>query len=145
MTTLDNAMGTLFASTTKPDIETQALVIKDGDSYKKTALMDVLEGTKSELIKKIDPTEYVDLGLPSGTLWATKNLGASSVTDAGLYFSYANTEGHAAGSGYNFNWDNYITTEGYSITDTAKEISVPINHDAAAAAKGYPYRIPTTE
>lgn len=32
-------------------------------------------------------SEYVDLGLPSGLLWAKKNLGAETEEDAGLYFS----------------------------------------------------------
>ena len=31
---------------------------------------------------------YVDLGLPSGTKWATMNVGASSVTDYGNYYQY---------------------------------------------------------
>ena len=30
--------------------------------------------------------KYVDLGLPSGTLWATMNVGATSVTDYGDYY-----------------------------------------------------------
>lgn len=30
---------------------------------------------------------YIDLGLPSGTLWATCNIGANSSTAAGFYFS----------------------------------------------------------
>ncbi len=32
--------------------------------------------------------DYVDLGLPSGTLWATMNLGASTATDSGYYYSW---------------------------------------------------------
>lgn len=32
-------------------------------------------------------SSYVDLNLPSGTLWASKNLGASSPTDAGNYYT----------------------------------------------------------
>lgn len=32
--------------------------------------------------------EYVDLGLPSGTLWATMNVGATSETDYGNYYMY---------------------------------------------------------
>ena len=31
--------------------------------------------------------EYVDLGLPSGTLWATCNVGASSPEEYGDYFA----------------------------------------------------------
>ena len=33
---------------------------------------------------------YVDLGLPSGTLWATMNVGASDVTGYGNYYMYGN-------------------------------------------------------
>lgn len=32
--------------------------------------------------------EYVDLDLPSGTLWATMNVGASNITDYGNYYQY---------------------------------------------------------
>jgi hypothetical protein len=32
--------------------------------------------------------EYVDLGLPSGTKWATMNVGATSETDYGNYYMY---------------------------------------------------------
>ena len=38
--------------------------------------------------------EYVDLGLPSGTLWAKMNVGANSETDYGLYFAWGETTGH---------------------------------------------------
>jgi hypothetical protein len=37
--------------------------------------------------------DYVDLGLPSGTLWATKVVGAESESDYGLYFAWGGTEG----------------------------------------------------
>lgn len=30
--------------------------------------------------------DYVDLKLPSGTLWATCNVGANKPSDTGLYF-----------------------------------------------------------
>ena len=39
---------------------------------------------------------YVDLGLPSGTLWATCNVGASKPSDAGLYFQWGDTQGYTA-------------------------------------------------
>ena len=35
---------------------------------------------------------YVDLGLPSGTLWATCNVGASAPEEFGDYFSWGETE-----------------------------------------------------
>lgn len=55
--------------------------------------------------------EFVDLGLPSGLLWATCNVGANSPEEYGLYFAWGETEGYtaedvAAGKKV-FNWDNY--------------------------------------
>jgi hypothetical protein len=37
---------------------------------------------------KYNGHEYVDLGLPSGTKWATMNVGATSETDYGNYYMY---------------------------------------------------------
>ena len=34
---------------------------------------------------------YVDLGLPSGTLWADRNVGAASPEDYGDYFAWGET------------------------------------------------------
>jgi hypothetical protein len=35
--------------------------------------------------------DWVDLGLPSGLLWATRNVGASSPTDYGNYYAWGET------------------------------------------------------
>ena len=40
--------------------------------------------------------EYVDLGLPSGLLWAKCNVGAATEEEAGLYFQWGDTQGYAA-------------------------------------------------
>ena len=40
---------------------------------------------------KIKQIEYVDLGLPSGTLWANMNLGATSETDYGDFYMWGST------------------------------------------------------
>ena len=37
---------------------------------------------------------YVDLKLPSGTLWATCNVGADNPSDYGLYFAWGDTNGY---------------------------------------------------
>ena len=39
---------------------------------------------------------FVDLGLPSETLWATRNVGATSPEQAGLYFAWGETTGYSA-------------------------------------------------
>ena len=45
-----------------------------------------------EMAPMIDGHEYVDLQLPSGKLWATKNYGASSVSDYGTYVEWSNND-----------------------------------------------------
>ena len=54
--------------------------------------------------------DYVDLELPSGTKWATMNVGASKASDVGLYFQWGDTSGYTAdqvGKDKQFNWTNY--------------------------------------
>lgn len=54
----------------------------------------------SELTEKLsNANEYieslfVDLGLPSGTMWAKTNIGTSHETDCGLYFQWGSTVGY---------------------------------------------------
>lgn len=52
--------------------------------------------------------EYVDLGLPSGTLWATYNVGASSPYEKGQYFAWGEVDPRE-----DFSWENYKFYEGY--------------------------------
>ena len=56
-----------------------------------------------------DEHEYVDLGLTSGTLWATCNVGATRPQDVGLFFAWGDTEGQGSdiSDGYYFSWENY--------------------------------------
>ena len=50
------------------------------------------------MIEKINTNgfEFVDLGLPSGTLWSTCNVGADKPTDFGLYFQWGDIQGYNA-------------------------------------------------
>ncbi len=50
--------------------------------------------------------EYVDLGLPSGTLWATCNIGAENPEDYGDYFAWGETKGYNSGKTI-FDWEYY--------------------------------------
>ncbi len=64
--------------------------------------------TKAELESSQNTThEAVDLGLTSGTLWATTNVGADNPQDIGLFFAWGDTEGHKLEDGYLFSWENY--------------------------------------
>ena len=60
-----------------------------------------------------DPFDYyVDLGLPSGTQWATRNVGALKPEDFGNYYSWGEIEPKET-----YLWNNYIwNTPGSTIT-----------------------------
>lgn len=66
--------------------------------------------------------EFVDLGLPSGTKWASCNVGAEKPEDFGLYFAWGETEGYTAEDVNNdvkqFNWTDYKLCGGSNSTLT---------------------------
>lgn len=97
--------------------------------------------------------EAIDLGLPSGLLWANKNIGAETEEDAGLYFQWGDTQGYTAEqvgvdkqfandwSDYKFGDKSNFTKYNYSDNLTILE---PID-DAATQIIGSDWRIPTKE
>ena len=62
-----------------------------------------------------DTHEYVDLGLPSGTLWATCNVGASKPEEYGDSFAWGETEPK-----YEYGWITYKYYNGFSIPPITK-------------------------
>lgn len=96
---------------------------------------------------------YVDLGLTSGTLWATMNVGATSLEDYGDYFAWGETIGLKSGKDY-FDWSTYkwckgsmytftkyCTNSNYGIVDNKKELE--LEDDAARQNWGGEWRIPS--
>ncbi len=95
----------------------------------------------------------VDLGLPSGTLWADRNLGAKSPSDYGAFVSWGNTtlqfpekgeidwgDNDEAFKDYEFTFDEYDDTPGAKLTG-----DIDLEHDAAHANLGGDWRMPTKE
>ena len=80
-----------------------------------TCLIDyLLNGTwPDEPVTPPDNHEYVDLGLPSGTLWATCNVGANAPEEYGDYFAWGETEPKEE-----YSWENYQWCNGTSNTLT---------------------------
>ena len=85
--------------------------------------------------------DYADLGLPSGTLWATCNVGASSPEQAGLYFAWGETVGYTAEqvkSG-----ERAFTTDEYNAGPAASiSADLTLEQDAARANLGGNWRMP---
>jgi len=97
---------------------------------------------ESENTKNSAPCEVqaVDLGLPSGRLWADRNIGAKSPEDVGLYFSWGNVEGVEFGKDYDFSEDHYKETPGAKLTG-----DLDAEHDAATVNLGAPWHMPTED
>ena len=83
------------------------------------------------------PESFVDLGLPSGLLWDSKNIGANAPEDFGLFFQWGDIEGHAAGSGYSFSLANYNSK---GLNNISADLA--LSQDAANHALGGACRMP---
>lgn len=102
-----------------------------------------------------DTTEWVDLGLPSGLLWAKCNLGADAPEKYGNYYAWGETATKEI-----FNWSTYrySTVNGADSLQTLTKYNLNGNYgtvdnlttlqaidDAATVALGEGARIPTKE
>ena len=100
---------------------------------------------------------YVDLGLPSGTLWAECNVGASKPEDRGDYFAWGETQAKKPGESYYWESYKYATDKrdeltqycgrpdhGYESHTDKLTILLP-EDDAATANWGNGWCMPTAE
>ena len=97
--------------------------------------------------------DYVDLGLPSGTLWATCNVGASSPEDYGNYIAWGEMSTKSTYDWSTYKWCNgskttltkYCTKGSYGdnwFKDNKKELDP---EDDAASVWGSAWRMPSKE
>lgn len=98
--------------------------------------------------------KFVDLGLPSGTLWAECNLGATQSDENGDYYAWGETDTKTS-----FSWKNYKYCRGTSTTLTKyctkssygnnqftdNLIELQGSDDPLSKKYGYFYSIPTKE
>ncbi len=97
---------------------------------------------------KIDGHYAVDLGLPSGTLWATCNVGASVPEERGNYYAWGETEPKEVYYDYSYKWGTYdrSDTENYGMTKYNKTDGKTVldpEDDAAHVNWGGNWRMPT--
>ena len=86
--------------------------------------------------------EAVDLGLPSGTLWANMNVGAEKPEEYGDYFAWGETKPKDV-----YDWSTYIHCNGSYDTchDLGSDIAGKKDYDAATANWGSSWKMPTRE
>ena len=84
---------------------------------------------------------YVNLGLPSGTLWADSNVGASAPEGYGNYYAWGETATKTS-----YSWSNYKYCSGSQ--STTQDIGTHIagtSYDAATKNWGGDWVMPTLD
>lgn len=107
--------------------------------------------TPDESVGGTVPTvaEAVDLGLPSGTLWAPYNVGATQPGEAGVYFAWGETTAGKtnANGDIHYSADNYkwADDEGETFTKYTADgkATLDAEDDAATANWGGEWQMPT--
>ena len=98
--------------------------------------------------------EYVDLGLPSGLLWATCNVGATSPEDYGDYFAWGETQPKDTYEWSTYQYCNgsyntltkYCSNSSYGYNGFTDNLTTLLPEDDAATANwGGNWRMPTKE
>ena len=89
--------------------------------------------------------DSVDLGLSSGILWATCNIGASSPSEIGEYFAWGEKETKDA-----YGWETYELCHGsynsiFKYTEDDRKSILEPQDDVANSELGGEWRIPTKE
>lgn len=100
--------------------------------------------------------EYIDLGLPSGNLWATCNIGASSPEEYGKFFQWGDIVGYTdtshstwATAPFNGGFTSYNSDYWDSIDDSVLDTSnttdyiLNSSYDAVEKLFGENYKIPS--
>ena len=93
--------------------------------------------------------KYVDLGLPSGTLWADRNVGADSPEAYGDYFAWGETSTKSTYNWSTYKWyrgsedtmTKYCTDSSYGTVDNKTVLD--LEDDAAYVNMGADWRMPT--
>ena len=117
----------------------------------------VLMKPRTDIGTNANGKDYVDLGLTSGTLWATMNVGATSETDYGSYFQWGDTvdkrdadcswstykhcNGTAGTTDENVKFTKYNVNSSYGTVDN--KITLDLEDDAARVHMRGDWRMPS--
>lgn len=139
----------------KDEIANLVKAVKDGNKSEADALAEISK--KLEELKaaggigggskpKPIPNNFVDLGLPSGLLWAKSNMGTTDPKEIGDYYAWGETstkKKYYSDNYKHFKVDKNIKVLKYNEKDWKTVLE--LEDDAANANLGVGYRIPTQE
>ena len=92
----------------------------------------------------INGYEYVDLGLPSGTLWASYDIGATKVGEFGDFFMWGEVEPKDPDCDWNDDDHKYIIDDDFvKYNDKDRKRALDPEDDAASVLWGKDWKIPS--
>lgn len=145
-----------------PKKDTLYLAINSVSNYVNDPVLYKFDGIELKNVDTITDSDlyveqYVDLGLPSGTLWANHNLGAVSPEGYGIFVQWGSIEGHVFPEACNHSrWETTPFNDGNSTYneeaiqqaiangDIVDEVLAYYN-DIATVALGEGWRMPTKD
>ncbi len=140
--TMTLAMTLLFAAIT--------VTAAESCSTAKTASKTASNAARVESVQNTDRTttvgkhRFIDMGLPSGLLWAETNIGADDATEPGTFYAWGETEAKE-----DYSWQTYKFGADYDktfkYTDHDGMMRLLPADDAARAQWGGECRMPTFE
>ncbi len=141
----------------KDEIANLVKEVKDGNKSEADALAEIAK--KLEELKaaggigggskpKPIPSNCIDLGLPSGLLWAKSNMGTTDPTEIGDYYAWGETspkKKYSAETYKHYKWADYKLKRIKKYNEKDWKTVLELEDDAARAILGVGYRIPTQE
>ena len=134
----------------KDEIANLVKEVKDGNKSEADALAEIAK--KLEELKAAGgskpmpiPSNCVDLGLPSGLLWAKSNMGTTVPTEIGDYYAWGETSPKKKYHGNNYKHYTGSDLDIKKYNEKDWKTVLELEDDAANANLGVGYRIPTRE
>ena len=138
----------------KDEIANLVKAVKDGNKSEADALAEIAK--KLEELKAAGgigggskpmpiPKNCIDLGLPSGLLWAKSNMGTTNPTELGDYYAWGETSTKKEYHGENYKHYNLDKEKILKYNEKDWKTVLELEDDAANANLGVGYRIPTQE
>lgn len=114
------------------------VVVYDKNSDKKETVT-IIQEEKTRPETKPSYVEAVDLGLPSGLLWASMNVGAKKNNEDGTYVSWGETEGATCIDPTEYKWEGKLdfTIENYKYYKSSTETSTDNGFTETTTYSGY--------
>lgn len=134
----------------KDEIANLVKAVEDGNKSEADALAEIAK--KLEELKAAGgskpmpiPSNCVDLGLPSGLLWAKSNMGTTVPTEIGDYYAWGETSPKKKYHGNNYKHYTGSDLDIKKYNEKDWKTVLELEDDAANANLGVGYRIPTRE